>query len=178
MASILYARDGVRFSNADLRDEVTIVEAREMFPPERCKWVPVPARFDKINTTTSVSEVSDFRYVILWVHENEGLPAGYYVIDSLTPSVATKKIVERIFISEIGRERIVDVSVGSRLDSEGRPALKVTVEIPEGASRKIGGEEAINAARRLRALVEQWPRNGTPLIQYATKAELQRNAAA
>ena len=181
MASILYARDGVRVSDADRRAELPTREVADLFGLRKRR----PDALDPIliNEPTAVSEVTDFRHVIVKVHDDADakggeLAPGYYIVQNVSPAKATAKLVERIFKSEIGAENITGVEVGPRLDSEGRPALKVTVVIPEGAVDRISGEAALAASGKLLSLVERWPRNGTPLIQYATRAELSRHAAA
>jgi hypothetical protein len=181
MASMIFGRYGVRISDSDLRGEIPIAEALQRYPSSR--WRFLSEQPPRINEPTAVSDGSDFNLVVVRLDGDEtrdGIRhAGYYVVERLEPRDATQWLVERALRSEVGNENVVRVIVdGSWMDSENRPAYKVTVEIPQGAVDRISGEAAIKAFRRLRALIEHWPRNGTPLLQYATAAELERHVAA
>jgi len=78
--------------------------------------------------------------------------------------------------AELGEDNIVRLDWEPTTDSQGREALKITVVIPPGATRKLRDGAVLDASVRLRERLREMGENRTPIVEYATEAELAQDA--
>jgi hypothetical protein len=72
----------------------------------------------------------------------------------------------------LGEENVVRVEFAPGIDSQGEGAINVTVVIAPDAVQRLTGDATIDARARLRERLEEMGVNSTPIVYYATEAEL------
>jgi hypothetical protein len=76
---------------------------------------------------------------------------------------------------ELGSENVVRAEYEPTADSQGRGALKITVVIAPGAIKRLRDGAALDALVKLQERLRGMGERRTPIIQYATEAELQED---
>lgn len=100
--------------------------------------------------------------------------AGFYRVRS-APSEAFDLLIKHALGRTLGRENVVRVERQRAIDSWGREALKITVVIAPDAVPRLA-ENALDALVSLQKRLREMREDRTPIIEYATEAELAQNA--
>jgi hypothetical protein len=79
-------------------------------------------------------------------------------------------------VAELGAENVVRAEYEPTTDSQGRDALKVTVVIAPGATKRLKGQSALSALVGVQKRLREMGEDRTPIIEYATEAELAQDA--
>ena len=75
-------------------------------------------------------------------------------------------------MAELGAENVVRVEFEPATDSQGQDALKITVVIAPGSTEKLAKGASLSALVRLQERLSKMRDDRTPIIEYATEAEL------
>ena len=116
-----------------------------------------------------------YKHVVVEVGENErrrsNWKPGFY-LSPLTPKAAFGRLIERVMVLALGRDKVTRVEWEPSVDSEGRDAVRVTVVIEPDAVRTIKGGSLLKALRKLHEQLGRMGDERTPIVEYATEAEL------
>lgn len=116
-----------------------------------------------------------YKHIVVEVKPKEGRQAkwkpGFYR-SPITPKEAFGRLVRQALVAELGEDNVVRVEFKSTTDSRDREALKITVVIAPNATGKLKGAATLNALVSLQERLHEMRENRTPLIEYATEAEL------
>jgi hypothetical protein len=88
------------------------------------------------------------------------------------------RLIRQTLTSELGEKNVVRIDYGPSTDSEGQAALHITVVIAPGAAERLKNGIALDALVRLRERFREIGEERTPLVHYATEAELQQDGVA
>ena len=116
-----------------------------------------------------------YKHIVVEIGRNEGRRAtwkpGFYR-SRVKPKDAFGRLIQQALLAELGAENLVRVEYEPATDSQGQDALKITVVIAPGATKKIAKEASLNALVRLQERLSKMREYRTPIIEYATEAEL------
>jgi hypothetical protein len=100
---------------------------------------------------------------------------GFYR-SRVKPQEAFRRLIQQALVAELGQENVIRVEYEPTADSRGQDALKIMVVIKPKAAKKLATEAPLNALVRLRKRLGEMRDDRTPIIQYATEAELAQDA--
>jgi hypothetical protein len=116
-----------------------------------------------------------YKHIVVEVGSSEGRQArwkpGFYR-SSIKPEDAYGLLIKQALAAELGDENVVRVELEPTMDSQGQDALRITVVISPNATKKIRGGATLDALVRLQKRLHEMRDNRTPIVQYATEAEL------
>src|SRR6266508_2875866 len=121
-----------------------------------------------------------FKHIVVEVERNEGRQAkwkpGFYK-SRIKPKDAFGRLMRQALAAELGKDNVVRLDWEPTTDSQGREALKITVVIPPGATQKLKKNGAVHDALvRLHERLREMGDDRTPIVEYATEAELAQDA--
>lgn len=115
-----------------------------------------------------------FRHIVVEVEHKEGLQAkwkpGFYRIQ-IGPEEALGRLVQEALVAQLGDDNVVRVDLSPTTDSQDRDALTITVVIPPGATHRLK-DRVLDALVAVRKRLRELGDDRTPIIEYATEAEL------
>lgn len=97
---------------------------------------------------------------------------GFYK-SRIKPQEAFNRLIRQALETELGGENVVRLRLEPAADSQGRRALRITVVIPPEATKKLRKGAALDALVTLRQRLADMRDDRTPMVEYATEAELQ-----
>ena len=116
-----------------------------------------------------------YKHIVVEIEPSEGRRAkwkpGYYH-SRVRPEDAFDRLVRQPFLAELGAANVLRVECVPASDSYGRDALNVTVVIAPGAVKKLATRAPLNALVGLQERLDELGDERTPIIGYATEAEL------
>ena len=116
-----------------------------------------------------------YKHIVVEVEPSEARPAkwkpGFY-LSSVKPEDAFGRLIQQSLVAELGAKNVVRVEYEPTTDSQGQGALKITVVITPGATKKLLKGATLDALVRLQGRLSEMKEERTPIIQYATEAEL------
>ena len=117
----------------------------------------------------------DFKHIAVEIEPGEARRikwrAGFY-LSRMKPADARSRMIQHALVSVLGADNVVRVESRPATDSQGRGALKVTVVITPGAVERLGNGVALDALITLRRRLNDMHEDRTPIVAYATVAEL------
>jgi hypothetical protein len=169
-----------------------VSEGREHTPPT--PWADLPLaeaialcelrQSDFLSDLTATHRVGDphrdlwiagFKDVVVEVEESEGRKAkwkpGFYK-SRLTPREVFSRLIQQALVAALGKDNVVRVVVARGVDSQGQGAIEITVVIAPDAVQKLPGGAPIDARALVRARLREMRVDSSPIIHYATEAEL------
>lgn len=84
-----------------------------------------------------------------------------------------QEIAKEAATANLASANVSSVSSSTAVDSEGRDALRITIVIAPGAETKITGDAALNTLIRIKEHLRREGEERLPLVEYATKEELE-----
>ena len=121
-----------------------------------------------------------YKRIVVEIGRNEGRRAkwkpGFY-LSRVKPEDAFRRLIQHALAAELGAENVVRVEYEPTTDSQGQDALKIIVVIAPGATEKIAKGASLNALVRLQERLSEMREERTPIIEYATEAELAEDVA-
>ena len=172
-----------------------VYEGRE--PTRGGPWLDIPlpdaiASLD-LRQTDFVSELSStprfgeldrdlwfagYKHIIVEVGVSEARKAkwkpGFYR-SPVKPKDAFGRLIQQVLVAELGRTNVIRVEHEPITDSLGREALRITVVITPDAAEKVKNGAALNALINLQERLRHMRDSRTPIIEYATEAELKQD---
>lgn len=101
--------------------------------------------------------------------------AGFYR-SRIKPKEAFRRLIEQPLVTALGRDNVIRVDYQPTADSLGQSALKITVILAPGALDRIADGAPLDALGKLRERLSQMRDDRTPIVEYATEAELAQDA--
>jgi hypothetical protein len=115
-----------------------------------------------------------FRYIVVEVEQKEGLQAkwqpGFYRT-RIGPKEALDRLVRQALVEQLGDNNVVRVELRPIADSQDRDALRIIVVIPPDATHRLK-DRVLDALVAVRKRLREVGDDRTPIIEYATEAEL------
>ena len=116
-----------------------------------------------------------FKHVVVEVEPEEARTAewkpGFYK-SRLAPKEVFRRLIEQPLVAALGSDNVLRVEVAPTLDAEGRGAMLTTIVIAPDAIQRLGNEVQADAEVRLRERLREMHVAGTPIMNFATEAEL------
>jgi hypothetical protein len=163
-------------------------------------WAELPAReaivlldlrpADKVSDLAKTPRFGDvrrdrwfagYKHIVVEIDGDiESLPtnwrSGFY-LSKIAPKDAFGRLIKRALVSELGEENVERVEWEPTTDTEGQDALKITVVITPGAIRRLDGNATLDALVKVREQLSEMGDSRTPIVEYATEAELAQDAS-
>ena len=121
-----------------------------------------------------------FKHIVVEVEateaNREGWKPGFY-LSPVKPKEASRKLLSHFLTPALGKDNVVRFALEPTIDSEGRSTHRITVVITPDAVQHISGEAAMSAISTLRENLGGMIGDGTPIVEYATEAELAADAS-
>ena len=158
--------------------EIPVSEAIELFelqPDDFVSDLEITPRFGNVDRDLWHA---GFKYIVVEIEHSEGRRAkwrsGFYR-SPITPREAFDRLVRRALIAELGDDNVIRVDWKPAVDSRGQEAIKFTIVIPQGATQKLSDRAVLDALVSLQERLSEMREERTPIIEYATEAELQQD---
>ena len=84
------------------------------------------------------------------------------------------KIVDKVAKANLESQIVQSVTTEPATDSEGRDALRITIVIAPGSASTLSGDAVLNTLYQIQDLLRQQGEERFPIIEYATKDELEK----
>lgn len=120
-----------------------------------------------------------FRHVVLEVGSVEGRREGWkpgFYLSRLKPADAFARLLRQTFEAVLGRKNVLRVEYEPAVDSQGEDAIGVTVVVASDAIERLKDGTALKALILLQRRLREMREYRTPIVQYATEAELMQDA--
>lgn len=158
--------------------EMPLLEAIQLFELRPGDFVSELAITPRFGDTTRDRTYFGFRHVVVEVGRDEGQKAkwksGFYV-SRIKPDEAFRRLIQQAFVAELGNENVIRAEYEPTTDLQGRSALKITVVIAPEATNRLAKGAALDALVGLQKRLREMREERTPIIEYATEAELQQD---
>jgi len=178
MASIWPVYEGREPTIGEPWAELPLAEAIDLFelkPQDLVSDLSKTLRFGNANHELLYA---GYKYIVVEVGVSEARRAkwkpGFYR-SPIKPEEAFRRLIQQALAAELGNNNVVRVDYEPATDSQGRGALKITVVIAADAIKRLRNGAALNALVRLQERLREMGERRTPIIQYATEAELQQD---
>jgi hypothetical protein len=154
--------------------EIPLLEAVELLGLRKRDFVSPLEKTPRFGDPSRDLWYLGYQQVVVEVGEKEAKRAnwkpGFYKL-KIAPKEALRRIVTRAVVSELGKENVKRVEIEPGIDAVGDRALRVTVVINPESVKKIG-RPFVEAVVRVQQLGDE----PTVVVEFATEAELARNA--
>jgi hypothetical protein len=120
-----------------------------------------------------------YKHIVVEVDRGEARQADFrpgFYRSRVKPNTAFGKLIHRALVTELGEKNVVRVVWEPATDSQDRDAIRITVVIAPGALKKIKDGAVLDALVRLKEQLRAMKDDRTPIIEYATEAELSQDA--
>jgi hypothetical protein len=155
--------------------DLPLTEAVTLFELRPSDFVSDLARTPKFGNVDRDLLFAGFKHIVVEVGSAEGRrekwKSGFY-LSKVKPDDAFSRLIQQALASALGEENVLRVEYEPSIDSQGRDALKITVVIPPGAIKSLQNGAALNALVRLQERLREMREQRTPIVEYATEAEL------
>ena len=84
------------------------------------------------------------------------------------------RVAGEVAAANLSPKSIESVLSEPATDSEGRDALRITIVVKPGVAAKVKGDAVLDTLVQIRRRLEQLGEERLPLIEYATKQELEQ----
>ncbi|HZF29748.1 MAG TPA: hypothetical protein VE907_11550 [Gammaproteobacteria bacterium] len=180
MARIWPVYDGKRPTSGDQWAEVPLQEAVSLFELRQDQFVSGIAMTPRFGDADRDFTWAGYRHIVIEIDAREApkakWKAGFYR-SKIRPQEAFRRLVQQTIVSALGGENVVRVECAETVDSLGEPALRVTVVLTPGAPARLAPASVVEASMKLKHRLREMHTYSTPLIEYATEAELDQDAA-
>lgn len=153
-------------------------EAIELFDLRPGDLLPGVSVIPRFGDVTRDLWYAGYKHVVVEVEpeeERKGWKAGFYR-SKVTPKEAFRRLVQQPFADELGRNNVVRLKYEPTTDSQGRSTFKISVVISPNATRRLASDAALNSIVALQKRFREMQIEGTPIIEFATEAELAQDA--
>ena len=155
--------------------DLPALEAVDLFELRPGDYVSELTETPRFGTKDRDLRHQGYKYVVVEIERDEERRAdwqpGFYR-SRLTPGQALNRLLWQPLAAALGEENLVRVESEPTTDSLGHEALRITVVIVPNATQNIQGEEVIDALVRVQKRLLNMSDDRTPIIEYATEAEL------
>ena len=155
--------------------EMPFADAIELFELRPANLWSDPATKPRFGDKDRRLWFAGFKHLVVEVGPSEARRAqwkpGFYV-SPIKPDDAFRRLIWHAVVGELGRQNVVRVDSAPATDSQGRDALKLTIVIAPNAIRNLGKDAALNTIIQVQKQLRQMHDERTPIVEYATEAEL------
>lgn len=120
-----------------------------------------------------------YKHVVVEVDQGEARrekwQPGFYR-SSVSPEEAFGRLLKSALASALGEKNLIRVQYSPAVDSRGEDALLVTAVIDPNAVQELESGATLDALVKLRERLREMQDERTPIVEYATEAELAQNA--
>jgi hypothetical protein len=180
MAKIWPIYDGKRPTSGVQGAEVSLQEAVSLFKLSQDQFVPGLTVTPRFGEAVRDLTWAGYRHVVIEVDDHETSKgkwkAGFYR-SKIRPQEAFRRLIERTIVSAFGAENVVRAECAETSDSLGEPALRVMVVLTPEAPGRLPPRSVVDVLGKLRNRLHEMHTYSTPLMEYATEAELCQDAA-
>ena len=180
MAKIWRVYDGKEPTRGGPWAELPLSEALAVFelrPEDLVSDLATTPRFGDVNRDLWYAGL---KHVVVEVEPNEARRGkwkpGFYK-SHFTPREAFRRIIEQPIISELGNENVIRVEYEPTTNSQGRAALRIKVVVAPDATKKLANGSVLDALVKLQSRLDEFGEARTPIIEYATEAELEQDGS-
>lgn len=120
-----------------------------------------------------------YKHIVVEIAPSEGKEVNWkpgFYRSQIRPKEAFQRLIQQALVSELGAENVVRVEYEPSTDSRGQEALRITVVIAQDAIEELSKGASLSALVRLQERLSEMGEVRTPIIEYATEAELAQNA--
>jgi hypothetical protein len=120
-----------------------------------------------------------FKHIVVELERAEAQLANWkpgFYRSRIKPKEAFGRLIRQALVAKLGNDNVVRLDWKPTTDSQGREALKITVVIPPGATQKLKHGAVLDALVRLQERLHEMGEDRTPIVEYATEAELAQEA--
>jgi hypothetical protein len=175
MARIWPVYDGKEPTRGGPWAELPVSEAVDLFELQKEDFVSELAKTPRFGDVNRDLWYLGHKHVVVEIGPSEARrinwTPGYYR-SRIEPDEAVGRLIRQALATELGDENVVRVEYEPTTDSQGRDALQIKVVIAPGATKKLKQGAALDALVRLRSRLHEMREERTPIVEYATEAEL------
>jgi len=161
--------------------DLPLADAIDLFGLQPADFISDLANTPRFGDANRDQQYVGFRHVIVEIGASEATATswkpGFYKT-RVTPKEAYERLIQYVFRSKLGASNVVRVLSQPGTDSLGREAVKITVVIAPDALKRIDNGLALDALVGLQERLREMRENRTPIVEYATEAELAQDGAA
>ena len=120
-----------------------------------------------------------FKHVVVEIEPDEARKSEWkpgFHKSRIKPREIFGRLIGQALTEKLGRKNVVRVDWRPTTDSQGADALEITVVLAPGVAKKLQGEAVLGALSNLRARLHEMRDDRTPILRYATEAELTQDA--
>jgi len=161
--------------------DIPVSEAISLFelkPNDLVSDFPTTPRFGNVDRDLGYR---GYKLIVVEIGLSEDRPAkwkpGFYR-SRVKPKDAFEKLIQKTLVPALGAENVVRVEFEPTTDSQDHDALRITVVIAPGATEKLAKDASLSALVRLQEWFSEMREDRTPIIEYATEAELAQDGTA
>jgi hypothetical protein len=159
--------------------ELALSDAIELFDLKQSDFVSDLRSTPRFGSTNLDLTFAGYKHIVVEIDDNEarsaGWKAGFYK-SRIKPKEGFRRLIQQPFVSVLGADNVERVEYQAAIDSQGRPALRIMVVIAPGAIQRFPRGAVIDASVRLHERLSEMRDERTPIIEYATEAELLQDA--
>jgi hypothetical protein len=100
---------------------------------------------------------------------------GFYK-SNIPPREAFGRLIRQALAQKLGHDNVVRVEYSPTIDSWGRDALKIMVVVAPNAAQRLANGAVLDALVQLRQRLREMGEDRTPIVEYATEADLEQDA--
>jgi hypothetical protein len=180
MAKIWPVCEGASPTRGEPWAELPLSEAISLFELDREGFVSELTRTPRFGDTDDDLWYLGYRHIVVEIDPSESRRAkwqpGFYR-SRVKPQEAFRRLIQQALVTELGQENVIRVEYEPTADSRGQDALGIMVVIKPKATKKLATEAPLKALVSLRKRLREMRDDRTPIIQYATEAELAQDAS-
>jgi hypothetical protein len=158
--------------------ELPASEAFSLFEIKPKDFVSDPKHTPRFGQRDRDQSHLGYKHIVVEIERDEAKTAlngiwepGFYR-SKVKPKDAFGKLVRQALVADLGAKNVLDVKHETAFDSHGDDALKITVVLAPNAVKKLAAGAPLNALVRLQQRLSDMGDTRTPIIEYATEAEL------
>jgi hypothetical protein len=164
---------GSPWARLDLQEAIGLLELRA---DDYVSDLASPPRFEDVNGDLGPAGLA---HVLVEIGKKEGAQGkwkpGFYK-SKLAPKDAFGRLIRQALSEKLGEDNVVRVEYGPTTDSWGRDALKIMVVVAPDAAQRLANAAVLDALVQLRQRLREMGEDRTPIVQYATEADLEQDA--
>lgn len=161
---------GGPWADLPVSEAVALFELRQDDIESDLKATP---RFGDVNRDLTYA---GYKHIVVEIGQSEGRKAKWrpgFFRSRITPKEAFDLLIRQALTAVLGGKNVVRVESRPTTDSQDREALKVMVVIAPDAVREIEGPAVLDALVKVRERLREMKDERSPIIEYATEAELE-----
>ena len=179
MAKIWPVYEGRRVSAFDPWAEIPLRDAISLFELRQADFVSGLDKTPRFGDTEQDLAYRGYKHIVVEVDVSEGRREkwrpGFYK-SRVRPQEAFTRLLKNAVAPALGGENVLRVEYAPATDSRGEGAVLITIVIQPDAIHKLKPGATLDALVKLRERLQEMREERTPIVEYATEAELAENA--